>query len=161
MQNFFRVIKYQLVNGIEWLGFIHRHRWYLNGDDCRLIIKDPLVDRKYRLGYANTLFNTRSGTITVGNNVIFGHDCQVLTGRHIDNYSSPLTFKPTPSEGYDINIKDGVWITSRVIVTGGVTIGENTTVLPGSVVTKDMPSNSWVGGVPAKFLKLKVLSDDE
>jgi len=63
------------------------------------------VDRKYRLAYANALFNTRSGTITIGNNVIFGHDCQVLTGWRVDNYSSPLTFKPTPSEGYDINIK--------------------------------------------------------
>ena len=48
-----------------------------------------------------------------------------------------------------------------MIVTGSVTIGENITVLPGSVVTKYMPSNSIVGGVPAKFLKLKVFRDGE
>lgn len=152
-----RKIKYILISLIEYLGFVHRHRWYVNGDETRLFFEDPIIDRSLRLGYSSALFNTRSGKIVIGKNVIFGHDCQILTGRHIDSCSDPLYFKPTIEEGYDICIKDGVWLTSRVIVTGGVTIGENTTVLPGSIVTKTMPSNCIVGGMPAQVIKIKTL----
>ena len=154
-----RRIKCLLIDLVEYLGFIHRHRWYVNGDNTQLVFKDINLDKCAKLGYSNALFNTRSGKIIIGTNVIFGHDCQILTGRHVDNYRDPLKYKPTVISGFDIEIKDGVWLTSRVIVTGGVTIGENTTVLPGSVVTKNMPPNSVVGGMPAKVLKLKTLID--
>jgi acetyltransferase-like isoleucine patch superfamily enzyme len=157
--DFFRSVKYATIDLIEYFGFIHRHRWYINGKSNDLIISDPAINRRAKLGYSNALFNTRSGKITIGRNVIFGHDCQVLTGRHIDNFKDPLKFKPTVESGYDIEIQNGVWLTSRVVVTGGVIIGENTTVLPGSIVTKNMPANSVVGGMPARVLKLKTLID--
>jgi acetyltransferase-like isoleucine patch superfamily enzyme len=157
--DFFRTIKYSIIDLIEFFGFIHRHRWYINGDADSLIIKDPKVNIRIKLGYSNALFNTRSGKITIGENVIFGHDCQILTGRHADNFKDPLKYKPTIANGFDIEIQNGVWLTSRVIVTGGVKIGENTTVLPGSIVTKNMPPNSIVGGMPARVLKLKSLID--
>ncbi len=155
----FKKIKYILIDFLEYLGFSHRHRWYVNGDNHRLIIEDKSIDASLKIGYSNALFNTRSGRIIIGHNVIFGHDCKILTGRHINNYKNPLKFKPTVESGYDIHIKNGVWLTSCVIVTGGVTIGENTTVLPGSVVTKDMPENCVVGGIPAHVIKTKHLID--
>jgi galactoside O-acetyltransferase len=50
-------------------------------------------------------------------------------------------------------ISDGVWIASGAIVNPSVTIGKNSVVGAGSVVTKSIPENEvWVG-VPAKFLK--------
>lgn len=52
-----------------------------------------------------------------------------------------------------IVIEDNVWITTGVILNPGVTIGKNSIVLPGSVVNKDIPENSMVGGVPAKLIK--------
>lgn len=151
--------KYYLLILIEQLGFVHRDRWYLNGDDSRLILCDPCIDRSSRLGYSNALFNTRSGKIKIGRNVIFGHECQILTGRHVDTQRDPLKFKPHIDHGYDISIEDGVWLTSRVIVTGGVTIGANSTVLPGSVVTKNIPANCIAGGMPARVLKYKIFTD--
>jgi acetyltransferase-like isoleucine patch superfamily enzyme len=150
-------IKYLMIDFLMYLGFKNQHRWYHNGIESRLIFKDLKIDRQSKLGYSSALFNTRSGQITIGDNVIFGHDCQILTGRHMDNFKDPFKFKPTIESGFDIEIKNGVWLTSRVIVTGGVTIGENTTVLPGSIVTKNMPPNSIVGGMPARVLKLKSL----
>jgi acetyltransferase-like isoleucine patch superfamily enzyme len=154
---YLRAFKYKLIDFFEYLGFMHRHRWYINGLDARLVIEDQVIDRRNRLGYSNALFNTQSGHIFVGRNVIFGHECQVLTGRHFDCYRDPHKFKQTIESGFDIHIEDGVWLTSRVIVTGGVTIGQNTTVLPGSVVTKDMPANCVVGGMPAKVIRVKSL----
>lgn len=146
---------------IERLGFVHRDRWYVNGNEANLIINDPYVDIKSRLGYSNALFNTRSGKIIIGRNVMFGHECQILAGKHADNYSDPLKFKPTIENAidFDIRIEDGVWLTSRVIVIGGVTVGQNSTVLPGSVVMRDIPPNCVAGGNPAKILFFKTLID--
>jgi acetyltransferase-like isoleucine patch superfamily enzyme len=49
-----------------------------------------------------------------------------------------------------IILKDGVFIGAMAIIMPGVTIGENSTVGAGAVVTKDVPSNTTVIGVPAK-----------
>lgn len=152
-------IALRLTDVIERLGFSHRDRWYLNGEESRLIILDPSINKNDRLGYSSALFNTRSGNIIIGLNVMFGHDCQILTGRHLDNFRDPLKYKPTVGSGFDITISNGVWLTSRVIVTGGVCIGENATILPGSVVTKDIPANCIAGGMPARFIRYKTLQD--
>jgi len=150
-----RYLKDLFVWVVERMGFVHRHRWYLNGDASRLIIRDQTIDKKRRLGYAGAVFNTRSGIVTVGVNVIMGHNCMVLAGRHNDLISDPLLFKPNIDAGYDIELGDGVWLTSGVVVTGGVTIGDNTTVLPNSLVSTSLPSHCVAGGVPAQVLYFK------
>ena len=143
------------ISYLERLGFCHRDRWYLNGSEERLHFLDPKINKDVREGYSSALFNTRSGEIYIGKNVMFGHDVQILAGRHNDTYSDPLVFKETINEGFDVKIGDGVWLTSRVIVIGGVTIGDNVTVLPGSVVSKDLPSNCVAGGIPSRVISYK------
>ena len=101
---------------------------------------------------AGALLNTRSGNIYIERNVMFGHELQILARTHDHIINDPLERKKTPSSGCDIQIKDCVWLTSRVVVLCGVTIGENTTVLPNSVVNKDLPPNVIAGGVPAKVI---------
>ena len=53
----------------------------------------------------------------------------------------------------DIVIWKKCWITSGVIILGGVTIWDNVIVGAGSVVTKDIPSNCFVAGNPARIIK--------
>jgi maltose O-acetyltransferase len=46
-----------------------------------------------------------------------------------------------------------VWIGGNVTILPGITIGNNVVVAAGAVVTKDIPDNSLVGGIPAKLIK--------
>lgn len=55
--------------------------------------------------------------------------------------------------GGDITIGDDVWIGMNCTVMGGVTIGHGSVVAAGSVVTKSVPENVLVGGVPAKVIR--------
>jgi len=50
-------------------------------------------------------------------------------------------------------IKRNAWIGAAATILPGVTIGENSVVAAGAVVTSDVPPNTVVGGIPAKFLK--------
>ncbi len=52
-----------------------------------------------------------------------------------------------------ITIGNDVWIGGNVTILPGVTIGDNVVVAAGAVVTKDLPSNCVVGGIPAKVIK--------
>ena len=58
-------------------------------------------------------------------------------------------------KGYDkeVIIEEDVWIGSRVTILMGVTIGRGATIAAGSIVTKDVPPYTIVGGVPAKVIK--------
>jgi acetyltransferase-like isoleucine patch superfamily enzyme len=58
-----------------------------------------------------------------------------------------------PSYASGITVKKGAWICLGAIVLPGVTIGEGSVVAAGAVVTKDVPSHTLVGGVPAKVIK--------
>jgi len=105
----------------------------------------------------NTLFNTSSGHIYVGDYTIFGHNCLVLTGRHefvAGRRKKLVSGGPeAPPEGYDIRIGSGCWIASGAIICGGVTIGDNAIVAAGAVVTRDIPAGMFAAGVPARALR--------
>ena len=52
-----------------------------------------------------------------------------------------------------VEIGNDVWIGGNVTILPGITIGNNVVVAAGAVVTKDVPDNCVVGGVPARILK--------
>jgi acetyltransferase-like isoleucine patch superfamily enzyme len=56
-------------------------------------------------------------------------------------------------EGKPIVIETNVWIATAATILGGVTVGENSVVGAGAVVTKDVPANSFVAGVPARVIR--------
>jgi len=88
------------------------------------------------------------GGITIEDNVLIAPKVSLLSEGHPvspENRHSLLV-------GH-IHIKKNVWIGAGAIILHGVTIGENSIVAAGAVVSKDVPSSTLVGGVPAKFIK--------
>ena len=57
------------------------------------------------------------------------------------------------NEGKEISIGNHVWLGIRTIILKGVTIGDNSIVAAGSIVTKDVKANTIVSGTPAKQIK--------
>ncbi|WP_430406752.1 sugar O-acetyltransferase [Fluviicola sp.] len=88
------------------------------------------------------------GGITLEDNVLIGPKVNLITTNHPIN---PAERRATISQ--PIVIKKGAWIGVGATILPGVTVGENSIVAAGAVVSKDVPDNSIVGGVPAKFIK--------
>jgi maltose O-acetyltransferase len=90
------------------------------------------------------------GAVRIGSGVNIGHDCLLLT---VDHEMGGPYRRAGISENRSIVIEDGAWIASRVVILPGVTIGRGAVVAAGAVVTRDVPANTMVGGVPAKPMR--------
>lgn len=101
----------------------------------------------------NALFNTVSGTITVGESVFFGFNVCVLTGTHdytrLDRSRQDAILEPLN----DISIGEGAWLATNVTVVGPCRIGEWAVVAAGSLVRGDVPPYTVVAGSPARVVK--------
>ena len=88
-----------------------------------------------------------AGIIEIEDNVLIGPDVKIATVNHdCKDRHNKYYFKK-------VVIKNNAWICMGAIICPGVTIGENSVVAAGSVVTKDVEANTMVGGNPAVFIK--------
>ncbi|GAB6902100.1 sugar O-acetyltransferase [Kineosporia succinea] len=89
-------------------------------------------------------------TITIGDDVQIGPHVQLLTPTHpVD----PELRRAKWEAAEPVVIGDNVWLGGGVVVCPGVTIGENTVVGAGSVVTRDLPANVVAVGSPARVIR--------
>jgi acetyltransferase-like isoleucine patch superfamily enzyme len=88
------------------------------------------------------------GGITIEDNVLIGPKVNLITENHPLNPGDRKSLICKP-----IVIKRNAWIGAGATILPGVTIGENSVVAAGAVVTANVPPNTIVGGVPAKFIK--------
>lgn len=88
------------------------------------------------------------GGITIEDNVFIAPKVNLVTTNHPLN---PNNRRATVSK--PIIIKKNAWIGAAATILPGVTIGENSVISAGAVVSRDVPKNVIVGGVPAKFIK--------
>jgi acetyltransferase-like isoleucine patch superfamily enzyme len=88
------------------------------------------------------------GGITIGDGALIGHAVVLATLNHAIAPARRQNICPSP-----IVIGKNVWIGANATVLPGVTIGDNSIVAAGAVVTKDVAANTIVGGVPAKMIK--------
>lgn len=105
------------------------------GDHCFLNVNCKLMD---------------SGKITIGNHVFIAPNVCLITEEHAMDVEQRLKGLEYT---HPITIGDNVWICTGVMVLPGVTIGENSVIGAGSVVTKDIPPNSLAVGNPCKVIR--------
>lgn len=88
------------------------------------------------------------GGITIEDNVLIAPKVSLLSEGHPLEPENRHALVPKP-----IHIKKNAWIGAGATILQGVTIGENAVVASGAVVSKDVPDNVIVGGIPAKIIK--------
>jgi N-acetylglucosaminyl-diphospho-decaprenol L-rhamnosyltransferase len=110
------------------------------------------IGDRTRVGARTSLWaGDHAGAIRIGSDCNFAPNCFVTASNYGIEPGTP--FLDQPKVDADIVIGDDVWFGTGVVVLAGVTIGSHTVIAAGSVVTKDIPPNSIVGGVPAKVIR--------
>src|SRR5699024_1992185 len=88
------------------------------------------------------------GGIEIGDGALIGHNVVMSTLNHAEDPSDRGSMIPGK-----ITLGKNVWIGSNATILAGTTIGDGAIIAAGAVVTKDVPANTVVGGVPAKIIK--------
>ena len=88
------------------------------------------------------------GGVTLGDGCQIGHNVVFATLNHGLAPQERASTRPAP-----VILGKNVWVGSNATILQGVTIGDNAVVGAGAVVTKDVPANTIVGGVPARFIR--------
>ncbi|WP_421735283.1 sugar O-acetyltransferase [Cellulomonas sp.] len=89
-----------------------------------------------------------AGGITIGDGTLIGHGSTVVTLNHATDPARRADMLPAP-----VVIGRKVWLGAGVTIVPGVTIGDGAIVGAGAVVTKDVPADAIVAGVPARLIR--------
>lgn len=131
--------------------------------------------RQFRIGRRSVVesyccINNAVGDVVIGDHTRIGIHCTVIgpvtIGSHVNlaqgitvtalNHNFEDITKRIDEQGIatkPVTISDDVWIGANAVILPGVTIGHHAVVAAGAVVTKDVPDNCVVGGVPATVIK--------
>lgn len=143
MSSIVRKIKKLFINPIHFILDKMNHEKFARklgvnmGENCHI--------------YGKVSWGTEPWIITIGNNVHVTAECRFVT-----HDGATLLFRdkePSLELTRPIVIGSDVYIGTRSIIMGGVTIGDKVIIGAGSIVTHDIPSNSVAVGVPAKVIK--------
>jgi acetyltransferase-like isoleucine patch superfamily enzyme len=141
-----------------------------DADEIRAMFSDLIgskVDESFSL--IPPFYTTGGENIRVGRNVFINQNCtmydlggidiadDVMIGPNVNIITSGHPIEPARRRdgvtAKPVVIERNVWIAAGVTIIGGVTVGENSVVAAGSVVTKDVPPNTLVGGNPARIIR--------
>ena len=106
----------------------------------------------------NTNFNgltiSGRGWVHIGDNFHSGPECMLITSYHNYDHGTSIPYDRTFVDK-DITIEENVWLGTRVIVLGGVRLGEGCIIQAGSVVVTDIERCAIAGGSPARVFKYR------
>ncbi len=125
-------------------------------DDKILIVQPFYCDYGKQISVGKRFFANFNFTVldeaavTIGDDCFIGPNVSIYTACHSTN---PIERNSRKEWAEPVTIGNNVWIGGSVTILPGVTIGDNVTIGAGSVVTKDIPSNSIAVGNPCAVVK--------
>jgi acetyltransferase-like isoleucine patch superfamily enzyme len=121
-----------------------------------------------------TKIRAHEGTVSIGAKTVMGQECTISAFQHVKigrecviadrvmfidfDHGMVEVDRPIRLQGIykrDVNIGNNVWIGYGACILRGVTIGDNAVIGTNSVVTKDVPANAIVAGLPAKLVRMR------
>jgi acetyltransferase-like isoleucine patch superfamily enzyme len=135
-------------------GRIELGRWSWVGHGCKLRAHEGLIS----IG-AKTVIGQEC-TISAYQHVSIGRECVIADRAMFIDFDHGMVEveRPIRLQGIykrDVRVGNNVWIGYGACVLRGVTIGDNAVVGTNAVVTKDVPDNAVVGGVPARLIRMR------
>ena len=139
--NRFRIFYYKYILNNE----IHKYVYIAPQVYIYPCYKQRMVIGKRSVINRNSILDGRGG-LYIGENVNISNGVAIYTGGHVINSKSFSYYNKK------VEIGNRVWLCSRCMIMPGVTIEDGAVVLPGAVVTHDVPAFSIVGGIPARVM---------
>ncbi len=129
----------------------------LGKTEKNFLIEQPFIcDYGYNIKIGENFYSNHNLVILDANKVEFGDNVFIAPNCGFYTAGHPLDYE-TRNKGLEyakpIKVGNNVWIGGNVVVLPGVTIGDNVVIGAGSVVTKDIPSNSVAVGNPCRVIK--------
>lgn len=120
----------------------------------RTLGKGMIIGNNVGLG-THGRYGSGAGIVEIGDNTIFGNYVSIHPENHISSdISTPIREQGVYSKG-GVKIGANCWIGAKVTILDGTELGDGCIVAAGAVVTGKFPSNSMIGGVPAKIIKMR------
>ena len=121
-----------------------------------------------------TKIRCHEGVVSIGAKTVLGQECTISAYQHVSigrecviadrvmlidfDHGTVEVERPIRLQGIykrDVRVGHNVWIGYGACILRGVTVGDNAVIGTNSVVTKDVPANAVVGGVPARVLRMR------
>lgn len=154
----------EYIRHLLWriLGIDKKHIQYVA--DSVYLKEDKNTTRGYKTYDNNAIvYRWSEAPLMIGKycSISYGVKFVMDDGKHMFNQVSNYPFTGNAiEEKRGITIGNDVWIGLNAVILYGVTIGNGATIAAGSVVTKDVPAYTVVGGVPAKVISRKCTEEE-
>jgi acetyltransferase-like isoleucine patch superfamily enzyme len=99
------------------------------------------------------------GTIEIGTKCLLGQFVTIVASNHGTEIGQPMMDQPWAATPHSVKLGDDVWLGAGVTVLPGARIGNGAVIAAGAVVRGDIPPGEIWGGVPARFIRMRVPMD--
>lgn len=158
LRSIFKVLSYGINKSIFTIGLLYRLSQIKKGENTRIyhdvFVKYPdhiEIGKNTFINHGSIIWAAPKSKIIIGDDVIFGPKVSLIASNHGTSRENLIRLNEWIDE--DIIIENDVWIGINAVILAGVKIGKGAVIAANSVVTKNVPEYTIVGGIPAKIIK--------